>query len=88
MLRGFLAACAKGDKVVDYFFMLSFDPQYRWPITSHLWTHNESSQPQWQIPADGHWLNKDTTYYWKVQARDSRGVKGEWSPVFSFRTVR
>ena len=74
----------KTDKVADHWIMISFDPQCRWPVATALWKLTDSGDAKWRIPEG--WLNGDTTYYWKVKARDSRGVWGEWSPVFRFAT--
>jgi hypothetical protein len=76
----------KSDKVADHWIMISFDPQCRWPVATALWKLTDSGDNKFQLP-DG-WLNRDTTYYWKVKARDSRGVWGEWSPVFRFSTAK
>jgi len=76
----------KGDKIVDYYITISFDPQCRWPISTTLLTETGSGKPEWKIP-DG-WLNKDTTYYWMVRAKDSRGIWGKWSKPFRFKTVK
>jgi hypothetical protein len=75
----------KDDKVADHCLVLSFDPQCRWPVATALWKDTGSGKPEWRI--DKGWLNGDTAYYWKVQAQDSRGVWGDWSPVFRFRTA-
>lgn len=74
------------DTIADHWISISFDPQCRWPVATALLKVTGSGEPRWQLPEG--WLNGDTTYYWKVRARDSRGVWGEWSPVFSFRTAK
>ena len=76
----------KEDKIATYFFTISFDPQCRWPLATALQKETGSSEPEWNLPEG--WLNKDTTYYWRVKARDSREVWGDWSPVFRFRTAK
>jgi hypothetical protein len=76
----------KGDKIADHYIMISFDPQCRWPVATALFKVTGSGKAEWQLP-DG-WLNGDTMYYWKVMAQDSRGVWGDWSDVFSFRTAK
>lgn len=76
----------KKDRIVDYYFTISLDPDCRWPLSTSLMTETGSTKPEWNL-ADG-WLNRDTTYYWKVKAKDSRGVWGNWSPVFKFKTVK
>jgi hypothetical protein len=73
------------DKVVDYQVMVSLRPDCRWPLSPTLWQNTGSEKTEWQLPIS--FLNPDTTYYWKVRARDSRGDIGEWSRVFQFRTA-
>jgi len=75
----------KDDKTVNYLFTISFDPQCRWPVATALLRETGSGKPEWKLPEG--WLNRDTTYYWQVKAQDSRGIWGEWSPVFRFKTA-
>jgi len=72
------------DKVADYQVMMSLRSDCRWPLSPTLWQSVGSDTAEWSVPAS--FLNPNTTYYWKVRARDSRGDIGEWSPVFQFRT--
>lgn len=74
------------DRIGNHLFTISFDPQCRWPVATALLRETGSGKPEWQLP--GGWLNHDTTYYWKVKAQDSRGIWGEWSPVFRFKTAK
>ncbi len=73
------------ETVVDYQVMVSLRPDCRWPLSPTLWQNVGSEKTEWAVPAS--FLNPDTTYYWKVRARDSRGDIGEWSPIFQFRTT-
>ena len=74
----------KGDKITNHYIMISFDPMCRWPVASALLKETGSGSPEWQLP--GGWLNKDTSYFWKVKAQDKRGVWGEWSEIYRFKT--
>ncbi len=74
----------KGDKITNHFISISFDPKCRWPVATALLRETGSGISEWQLPDD--WLNRDTTYYWKVKAQDNRGVWGEWSKIYRFKT--
>ena len=76
----------QGDKITNYHLLISFDPECRWPVATTLSKETDSGESQWQLP--GGWLNKDTTYFWKVRAQDDRGVWGEWSNIYSFNTTK
>jgi len=73
-----------GDKVADYQVQVSLRPDCRWPVSMALYRSLGSDTCEWTLPES--FLNPGTTYYWRVRARDSRGVVGEWGKVFSFRT--
>jgi hypothetical protein len=76
-----------GDRVVDYHFELSEHADVRWPLSPNfekLTSRTPSrGKPQWTVLYVG-LLNPDTTYYWRVRARDERGVWGQWSRTFRF----
>ncbi len=76
----------RNDKITDYLFTISLDPQCRWPLATALHTQTDGGKPEFRLPEG--WLNRDTSYYWKVKAQDSRGVWGGWSPVFRFSTAK
>jgi hypothetical protein len=72
------------DRITNHCILISFDPMCRWPVATALYTETGSGHAEWPLPEG--WLNPDTTYYWKVKAQDSRGLWGEWSDIYSFRT--
>jgi hypothetical protein len=78
------ASADRGEKAVDYQVMVSLRPDCRWPLSPTLWQNVGSERTEWVVPTS--FLNRSTTYYWRVRARDRRGEIGEWSPVFQFRT--
>ena len=53
----------------------------RWPLSPTF--DQLTVDPSFTIPGDG-LLNHGQTYYWRVRARDSHAVWGEWSAVWSF----
>lgn len=69
----------------DYQVMVSLRPDCRWPLATTLQQNVGSSLAEWTVPAS--FLNRATTYYWKVRARSNSGDVGPWSPVFRFRTA-
>ncbi|MFH1267916.1 MAG: putative Ig domain-containing protein, partial [Planctomycetota bacterium] len=77
-----------GDPIVDYHFELSEHADMRWPLSPNFekLTSLTPSQgkPEWTVPYVG-LLNPDTTYHWRVRARDATGIWGAWSPTFKFR---
>lgn len=74
------------DEITNYNIMISLDPECRWPLATTLHKETDSGNSEWQLPEG--WLNKDTSYFWKVKARDSRGVWGEWSEIYRFKTSK
>lgn len=65
--------------------MVSLRPDCRWPLSNSVYRNIGSAKTSWTVPAS--FLNPGTAYYWKVRARDSKGVIGDWSEVFSFSTA-
>ena len=73
-----------GDNVVDYQVIVSLRPDCRWPVSPTLYQNVGSDKCEWKVPES--FLNPGTAYYWRVRARDSRGVIGSWGETFSFKT--
>ncbi|NQT16267.1 MAG: putative Ig domain-containing protein [Planctomycetes bacterium] len=77
-----------GDKIADYHFELSEHADMRWPLSPNFEKLTSltpsGGKPEWTTPYVG-LLNPDTTYYWRVRARDATGVWGPWSQTFRFQ---
>ena len=73
----------ENDKIVDYHFQLSLDPDCKWPL-SPTFDRHLGDKIFFQTPED--WLNHKTTYYWRIRAEDDKGFLSEWSPIFNFTT--
>ena len=82
------AADPDGDAIADYHFELSEHADMRWPLSPNfeklLSRTPFKGKAQWTVPYVG-LLNPDTTCYWRVRARDAKGVWGPWSATWSFR---
>jgi hypothetical protein len=82
------AAHPDGQPIADYHFELSEHADVRWPLSPNFERLTSltpsGGRPEWTVPGVG-LLNPDTDYYWRVRARDARGVWGPWSRTFRFR---
>ncbi len=77
-----------GEAIVDYHLEVSAFADLRWPLSPNV-EKLLSRTPQrgttsWRVPGLG-LLNPGTPYYWRVRARDARGVWGPWAAGRSFR---
>ncbi|HTK74384.1 MAG TPA: Ig domain-containing protein [Gemmataceae bacterium] len=76
-----------GDKIADYHFVLANRPDMRWPLSTNfdklISRTADKRSAQYTLPSAG-LLTGGKTYYWRVQAKDSKGVWGPWSKTFSF----
>lgn len=77
-----------GDSIEDYQIQVSAHSDMRWVLSpnfdkviSHTASHGKTV---WTVPYVG-LLNPDTSYAWRVRAKDAKGVWGVWSQVRSFR---
>ena len=74
--------------IADYHIEVSAFADLRWPLSPNF-EKLISRTPQrgtssWRVPGLG-LLNPETPYYWRVRARDARGVWGPWSETRAFR---
>jgi hypothetical protein len=76
-----------GDKITDYHFVLANRQDMRWPLSTNfdklISRTADKRQSQYTLPSAG-LLTGGKTYYWRVQAKDAKGVWGPWSKTFSF----
>ena len=76
-----------GDRIADYHFELSDRPDLRWPLSMDFYKlvsrTADKGRAQYTLPRPG-LLNPDTRYYWRVRAKDEKGVWGPWSRTWSF----
>jgi hypothetical protein len=76
-----------GDAIADYHFQLSNRADMRWPLSPNfdrlIARTVDKGTAKYTLPYAG-LLNPDQTYYWRVRARDDRGVWGPWSTTWSF----
>lgn len=81
------AADPDGDKVVDYQFELSNRADLRWPLSMTfqrmISKTADAGKEQYSLPEAG-LLTGDRKYYWRVRAKDAKGVWGPWSAIWSF----
>jgi hypothetical protein len=78
---------ADGNKITDYRFMLANRQDMRWPLSTNfdklISRTADKGKAQYTLPSTG-LLTGDKTYYWRVQAKDEKGVWGPWSKTFNF----
>jgi hypothetical protein len=66
-----------------YIVQVSTEKSFSYPAFM-IYDNNTGTTSQFLIPAA---LDPDTTYYWRVSARNASDISQGWSPVRSFRTV-
>ena len=77
----------RGPKVDDYHIQVSRYADFRWCVCPsfdrYVGRTAYAGRTCWK-PQFPNLLNPDETYYWRVRARNSKGVWGKWSEVRSF----
>ena len=81
---------AGGQKVVDAFFVLSDKADAKLPLSTNFYklisrTADKAKPQQYTLPYAG-LLTGGKQYYWRVRAKDEKGVWSPWSKTFSFTT--
>ncbi|HUT33932.1 MAG TPA: hypothetical protein VNE39_10645 [Planctomycetota bacterium] len=76
-----------GDKIADYHFELSARADMRWPLSMSFYKlisrTADKGKAQYALPHPG-LLTPDRKYYWRVRAKNGKGVWGAWSRTWSF----
>jgi hypothetical protein len=76
-----------GDRIADYHFELSDRPDMKWPLSTNFYklisNTPDRGKEQYTLPHGG-LLAPDQTYYWRVRAKDEKGLWGAWSPTWNF----
>lgn len=76
-----------GDRIADYHFMLANRDDMRWPLSTNfdklISRTADKGKAQYTLPGTG-LLTGGKTYYWRVRAKDQKGVWGAWSKTFTF----
>jgi hypothetical protein len=77
----------EGDSIADYHFELTERPDMAWPLSSNFSKQvsktADRGQPRYRVPYTG-LLTPGREYYWRVRARNGKGVWGPWSQTWSF----
>ena len=78
---------ANGDGIADYHFELSDRPDMSWPLSPNFYKliskTADRGKSQYTLPHGG-LLAVDRKYYWRVRAKNEKGVWGPWSATWSF----
>jgi hypothetical protein len=78
---------ADGDAVVDYHFELSERADMKYPLSTNFYRliskTQDKGKSQYTLPQAG-LLAPDRKYYWRVKAKDEKGVWGAWGGPWSF----
>ena len=76
-----------GDAIVDYHFELSDRQDMRWPLSPNFYKliskTADRGKSQYTLLHAG-LLAVDRKYYWRVRAKNDKGVWGPWSATWSF----
>jgi hypothetical protein len=76
-----------GDRIADYHFELSDRQDMSWPLSPNFYKliskTTDRSKSQYTLPHGG-LLASDRKYFWRVKAKDEKGVWGPWSKTWSF----
>jgi len=71
------------EEIVDYEFFLSSRPDLAWPLAPNFETFMGKGEPELLMPEYSFFL-RGATYYWRVRAKNAKGVWGPWGKVWRF----
>ncbi len=87
MFRWLPARDPDGDRIADYHFELSERPDMKWPFSTNFYklisNTPDRGKAQYTLPHVG-LRAPDQKYYWRVRAKDEKGVWGPWSSTWNF----
>jgi hypothetical protein len=87
VFRWLPASDPDGDRIADYHFELADRSDMKWPLSTNFYklmsNTRDRGKEQYTLPHGG-LLASDQKYYWRVRAKDEKGVWGAWSRVWSF----
>jgi hypothetical protein len=76
-----------GNRIVDYRFELSNRQDMKWPLSTNFFKlisqTADRGKAQYTLPHGG-LLTSDRKYFWRVRAKNEKGVWGSWSATWSF----
>jgi hypothetical protein len=76
-----------GDRIADYHFELSDRQDMKWPLSTNfsklISQTADRGKAQYTLPYGG-LLASDRKHYWRVRAKNEKGVWGPWSSTWSF----
>jgi len=80
-------ADSHNDEIADYHFELSNRSDMKWPLSTNfaklISNTADRGKAQYTLPYDG-LLTSDRKYYWRVRAKNTEGVWGQWSKTWNF----
>jgi acetyl esterase/lipase len=78
---------SEADRIADYQFELSERADMAWPLSSNfsklVSNTADRGKPCYRVPHTG-LLSPGREYYWRVRAKNDKGVWGSWSKTWSF----
>jgi hypothetical protein len=78
---------SRADGIADYHFELSERRDMAWPLSSNfsklVSNTADRGKPRYSVPYTG-LLTPGREYYWRVRAKNEKGVWGPWSKTWSF----